>query len=50
MAVIVAVLACVALIAGASFIYWPAGLIVAGVVGLCAAYVIRFFEAQGGSE
>lgn len=47
MAVFLAILAAALLIAGVAFIYWPAALIVAGVVLGAVAW---FVDLEGGNE
>lgn len=41
-----AVLGVVLIVAGVSVTYWPAGLLVAGVALVMAAYVARYLEVQ----
>lgn len=47
MALILAVLSAVAVVAGVFLIYVPAGVIAAGLVGLCAAYTLRYAQKVG---
>jgi len=44
--VVLAVLGAVLLAVGVALVYFPAGVIVAGVATIVSAYVIRFLEVQ----
>jgi len=50
MALILAILGAVLLAAGVALVYPPAGLIVAGLSLLAAAYIRRYLEAHGANS